>query len=97
MGLSQQHLSAAGGRSPQDIARSVGAKLLIGRPLPGGYDGRRHGTVWLVGLITGMCLIVPLLVSAAMGVIGLIEGIIYLTKSDEDFFQIYAIQKKEWF
>ena len=44
-----------------------------------------------------MCLIVLLLVSAAMGVIGLIEGIIYLTKSDEDFFQTYAIQKKEWF
>ena len=53
--------------------------------------------VWLVGLITGMGLIIPLLASAAMGVIGLIEGIIYLTKSDEDFFQTYAIQKKEWF
>ena len=53
--------------------------------------------VWLVGLITGMCLFIPLLASAAMGVIGLIEGIIYLTKSDEDFFQTYAIQKKEWF
>jgi TM2 domain-containing membrane protein YozV len=32
-----------------------------------------------------------------MGVIGLIEGIIYLTKSDEEFYQLYAVQKKEWF
>ena len=30
-------------------------------------------------------------------IIGLIEGIIYLTKSDEDFVQIYQIEKKEWF
>jgi TM2 domain-containing membrane protein YozV len=34
---------------------------------------------------------------AIMGVIGLIEGIIYLTKSDEDFYQAYAVQKKGWF
>ena len=32
-----------------------------------------------------------------MYVIGLIEGIIYLTKSDEEFYQLYAIDKKEWF
>jgi TM2 domain-containing membrane protein YozV len=33
----------------------------------------------------------------AMGIIGLIEGIIYLTKSDEDFYQTYAVEKKGWF
>ena len=32
-----------------------------------------------------------------MGIIGLIEGIIYLTKTDDDFYQIYAIDQKEWF
>lgn len=32
-----------------------------------------------------------------MWVIGLIEGIIYLTKSDEDFYKTYVIGKKEWF
>ena len=31
------------------------------------------------------------------GIIGLIEGIIYLTKSDEEFIQTYQIGKKEWF
>lgn len=35
--------------------------------------------------------------SIVMGVISLIEGIIYLTKPDEIFYQEYAIQKKQWF
>jgi hypothetical protein len=53
--------------------------------------------VSLVGGIIGMCTILPLLAPITMCIIGLIEGIIYLTKSDEDFYQAYAIQKKEWF
>ena len=32
-----------------------------------------------------------------MGVIGLIEGIIYLTKSDEDFVETYITNKRGWF
>ncbi|SHJ67122.1 TM2 domain-containing protein [Aquimarina spongiae] len=31
------------------------------------------------------------------GLIGLIEGIIYLTKSDEEFYQTYQVGKKPWF
>lgn len=31
------------------------------------------------------------------GIIGLIEGIIYLTKSDEDFVSTYVTAKKGWF
>jgi TM2 domain-containing membrane protein YozV len=30
-------------------------------------------------------------------IIGLIEGIIYLTKSDEEFYETYQVGKKEWF
>ena len=30
-------------------------------------------------------------------IIGFIEGIIYLTKSDEEFVQTYIIEKKSWF
>ena len=30
-------------------------------------------------------------------IIGLIEGIIYLTKSDEEFYQTYQVNKKPWF
>jgi len=32
-----------------------------------------------------------------MHIIGLIEGIIYLTKSDEEFVRTYIDRKKEWF
>ena len=31
------------------------------------------------------------------GIIGIIEGIIYLTKSDEEFVELYINQKKAWF
>jgi TM2 domain-containing membrane protein YozV len=31
-----------------------------------------------------------------MGVIGLIEGVLYLTRSDADFYQTYMVQKKQW-
>ena len=31
------------------------------------------------------------------GIIPLIEGIIYLTKSDEEFYQTYQVSKKGWF
>ena len=35
--------------------------------------------------------------SPIVGVIGLVEGIIYLTKTDEEFEQIYIENKKGWF
>lgn len=31
------------------------------------------------------------------GIIGVIEGILYLTKTDEDFYQTYQVGKKGWF
>ena len=31
------------------------------------------------------------------GLIPFIEGIIYLTKSDEEFYQTYQVNKKGWF
>jgi len=35
--------------------------------------------------------------AAITGLIGLIEGIIYLTKTDEEFYQTYQAGKKTWF
>jgi TM2 domain-containing membrane protein YozV len=32
-----------------------------------------------------------------MGIIGVIEGIIYLTRTDEQFVATYVVGKKEWF
>lgn len=50
----------------------------------------------LVGYVTA-CFIVGYFVLFVAGVIGLIEGIIYLTKSDEDFFNTYIRNRKPWF
>lgn len=46
----------------------------------------------------GIIQIVITIVTCGMGsLIGLIEGIIYLTKSDEEFYQTYQVGKKGWF
>ena len=46
----------------------------------------------------GILRIVITLVTCGVGsIIGLIEGIIYLTKSDAEFEQTYVIGKKAWF
>ena len=54
------------------------------------------GVVMLVVTIAGFfvtCGVAPWIV----GIIGLIEGIIYLTKSDEEFAAIYLENQKHWF
>ena len=48
--------------------------------------------IWLVGLIF-FCGIPSMVIS----VIGIIEGVMYLTKSDEEFTQTYIMGKKPWF
>ncbi len=46
----------------------------------------------------GILRILITVVTCGIGnLIGLIEGIIYLTKSDEEFIQTYQIDKKAWF
>lgn len=35
--------------------------------------------------------------AGVVAIIGLIEGILYLTKSDEDFVKTYVTNKKGWF
>lgn len=45
-------------------------------------------------LISWILLFIPHLI---LGVIAVIEGIIYLTKSDEEFHQLYVVEKKKWF
>lgn len=54
-----------------------------------------HSTSGLIRLgigIVGLCIMLP-----AASIIGLIEGIIYLTKSDEEFQRVYVVGGKEWF
>ncbi len=42
-------------------------------------------------------IVITFVTCGAGSLIGLIEGIIYLTKSDEDFHRIYEVEKKGWF
>jgi len=56
----------------------------------GGYILGIVGSMFLIGCIF---FIAPM----AAGIIGLIEGIIYLTKSDEEFVSTYITNKKAWF
>ena len=43
------------------------------------------------------CLVIGIFFVWIPGIIGLIEGIIYLTKSDEEFYNTYQVGKKPWF
>lgn len=46
----------------------------------------------------GIIRIIITVVTCGFGqIIGIIEGIIYLTKSDEEFVSLYIEQKKAWF
>jgi TM2 domain-containing membrane protein YozV len=42
-------------------------------------------------------IVITICTCGAGSIIGLIEGIIYLTKSDEEFVQTYVQNKKGWF
>lgn len=44
-----------------------------------------------------MCIIIGAFTIYIPCLIGFIEGIIYLTKSDEEFYQTYQVEKKPWF
>jgi TM2 domain-containing membrane protein YozV len=52
------------------------------------------GIILLAVTILGTCVAIGPFVSM---IIGIIEGIIYLTKSDEDFYRLYMVEKKQWF
>ena len=59
-----------------------------------------EGLIMLVISVLGItfsCFVLPIFGLIAMGFIGLIEGIIYLTKSDEEFYNSYQANKRGWF
>lgn len=63
-----------------------------------GYQ--KEGIILLVATIIGyatMCFVIGSFVVMATFIVGLIEGIIYLTKSDEEFYNTYQVGKKPWF
>jgi TM2 domain-containing membrane protein YozV len=52
--------------------------------------------VTLVGIVLS-CIGIGVFIVWITGLIGLVEGIIYLTKSDEEFYNTYQVGKKPWF
>ncbi len=63
-----------------------------------GYQ--KEGIILLVATIIGyatMCFVIGSFIVMATFIVGLIEGIIYLTKSDEEFYNTYQVGKKPWF
>src|SRR5690606_20182313 len=63
-----------------------------------GYQ--KEGIIMLVATVIGyitMCFIIGSFIVMATAIVGLIEGIIYLTKSDAEFYNTYQVGKKPWF
>tara|TARA_R110000868_G_scaffold1647_1_gene13254 strand:+ start:26689 stop:27156 length:468 start_codon:yes stop_codon:yes gene_type:complete len=63
-----------------------------------GYQ--KEGIIMLVATVVGyatMCLIIGSFIVMATFIVGVIEGIIYLTKTDEEFYNTYQVGKKPWF
>ena len=52
--------------------------------------------ITIVGFVLS-CIGIGIFMVWISGMIGLVEGIIYLTKSDEDFYNTYQVGKKPWF
>jgi len=80
------------GRVPDDIGSKKLTAGLLGILI--GWTGAHR---FYLGDTTGGLLRLLLNLICIAGVIGLIEGIIYLTKSDEDFYETYIIDQKAWF
>jgi TM2 domain-containing membrane protein YozV len=63
-----------------------------------GYQ--KEGIILLVVSIIGFvlsCIGIGVFMVWATALIGLIEGIIYLTKSDEEFYNTYQVGRRPWF
>ena len=79
--------------------RAMGADKKIAAGICGILIGSLGVHKFILGYTTeGIIQIVITFVTCGMGgIVGLIEGIIYLTKSDEEFVRTYIQNKKGWF
>jgi TM2 domain-containing membrane protein YozV len=63
-----------------------------------GYNN--EGFIILIATVIGyatLCIFIGVFILIATSLIALIEGIIYLTKSDVEFYETYQKNKKPWF
>ncbi len=90
MELTQQQLSEANSKK---VIAGILAILLGTFGIHKFYLGYNKAGLIMLLVTIFTCFIA----SAAFGVIGLIEGILYLVKTDEEFYRTYIAQQKEWF
>jgi TM2 domain-containing membrane protein YozV len=82
-----------------DVTKPAGAEKKIAAGICGILLGGLGIHKFILGYTKqGILQIVITMVTCGIGsIIGLIEGIIYLTKSDEEFVATYITNKKGWF
>ncbi len=83
-------MSASPGEQPVESKRILCGVLAI---LLGSWGVHK----FVLGQTTAGIIMLLLFCTGISGIIGLIEGIIYLTKTDEEFHRIYEVENKAWF
>ena len=95
----------ADNQTPPEISSApAGGQVDASKKIAAGVCGILLGSLGVHKFILGyttegiIMLVLGLLTCGSVaGIIGLVEGIIYLTKSDEDFYNTYIANKKGWF
>lgn len=102
----QQQAPSSGGQLPgaeKKIAAGICGILLGGLGIHKFVLGyQQEGIYMLVGQLLGWVIAfitcgIGVFIPMAVSIIGLVEGIIYITKSDEEFVNTYITNKKPWF
>lgn len=100
-GVRQQGVPSYGSSTDPVLQDAASKKLAAG--LCGILLGSLGVHKFILGMTTpAVTMLLVTLLTCGFGafvthIIGLVEGIIYLTKSDEEFYQTYIVGKKEWF
>ena len=102
--MEQEHQDNLQGTPPVENKKMLAGLLGI---FLGGFGAHkfvlgytREGLILLGILLISfplICLFIGVFTMYIPVIIGLIEGIIYLSKSDEEFYQTYQVGKKPWF
>lgn len=68
-------------------------KFILGLSTPGAIMLASN----VVGISGAFFCCIPIFLPLISVAVGFVEGIIYLSMSDEDFYEKYAVKKQEWF
>ena len=105
--LKCKHCGSTFSGMAEGVKRGSSATASGGNRIAAGILGILLGSLgihkFILGLTTpGIIMLLVTLLTCGWGglvtgLIGLVEGIIYLSKNDEDFYQTYIVGKREWF